>query len=299
MHPRTWLLITILSIVATCGLVAGFNCAFDIYGLYRPVRDRHLVAYGDPRVAKYLFNMRYVPENFDAVLIGSSMSANWDLRAIEKLRTYNNSVNGCNIVEQRAIVECALARPGLSTVFLIVHPYLTATHDFKTTRLSPDLAHSALGSLSLWAAYKDMLNIRLHRSQPLRDYAGTEAFGPMPRDLNANMKRLFAPGSRFEIDPVALETYRSFLAELRAHGIRIVFVVPPLFEGLLDSKREAFDNYARMIQAESRAGDKWIDFTSDSFAAFRKDRSNFVDGVHMVPGATRQVVAHLNAAVNQ
>ncbi len=299
MRPRTWLLATLSSIVGISLLLAGFNMAMDLYGLFRPVRGRRLVAYGDPRVAKYLFSARYVPQNFDAILVGPSVSANWDLTAIEQMRVYNNSLDAANIIEQRAMARAALGAPGLTAVFMIVHPALTASHDYKTVNLSPALKRSALGSLSLWDAYKDIVNIRLHRSAQVFDYAGTEHWSYMPAELNANMKRMYTPGPAFEIDADAWREFRGFLAEIRARRARLFFIVPPIFEDLLASKREAFAAYARMVRAETAPEDRWIDFTTEEFADFRKTRANFGDGVHIVPAAARRVVAHLDRQVKE
>src|SRR5207245_288645 len=154
MQPRSWLLTTTLLILGAGVAVIGFNVAVDPYGLYRPTQGRRLVVYGDARIAKYLLNFRYVPENFSAVLIGSSVSANWDMTPVEKLKIYNDSLNGGNIIEGKNLLDVAISRPGVSTVLLLVHPALTFTGDYKTVTLTPKLKRSALGSLSLWEAYK-------------------------------------------------------------------------------------------------------------------------------------------------
>ena len=73
--------------------------------------DEHILVYGDERVAKYLMNERYVLANFNAVMIGSSVSANWRLDQIVQLRTFNNSVNGGNIVEEKSMVDQVLYPP--------------------------------------------------------------------------------------------------------------------------------------------------------------------------------------------
>src|SRR5512132_1384998 len=73
MDPRKWLITTISMMLACLALIAGFNAAVDIYGLYRPTTGRRLVPLGDERIAKYLLSARYVPENFNAILSGASI----------------------------------------------------------------------------------------------------------------------------------------------------------------------------------------------------------------------------------
>jgi len=299
MQTRTWLLITLFLILGAGGALIGLNAAVDLYGLWRPVQGRQLLVYGDERVAKYLFNMRYVPENFNAVLIGTSVSANWNMRGIEKLRVYNNSLDGGNIVEGKAITEETLSRPGITTAFLLVHPALTFSHDYETVDLVPRLRLSTLGSLSLWDAYKDLVNIRLGRARQLFDYAGTETFEKLRSEMTPHMKALWSPGESFDIDPVALAAYRDVVRELHAHQVRIIFVVPPTFEGLLEQKRPAFDRYVRLIQSELVSGDKWIDFTTDEYEAFRRVHSKFPDGTHLTTEAAKELVDILNAKVDE
>ena len=298
--PRTWLLTTTLLILGAAGVIVGINVALDPYGLYRATEGRRLVAYGDARIAKYLLNVRHVPENFNAVLIGSSVSANWDMTRVEKLRTYNDSLNGGNIVEGKVLLDVAISKPGISTVFLLVHPALTASHDYKTVALTPDLRRSALGSLSLWEAYKDMIKVRLHRSPSWGtfDYAGTETLEHIPSEMNPDMKKLWRPGDTFDVDPAALAAYREAIHELRAKRLQIVFVVPPTAEDVLQPKRAAFDRYVQLIRGDSTADDTWIDFTSDVYAAFRRNRMHFPDGSHLNTEAARKLVSYINAAIN-
>lgn len=287
-----------LLLAATAALVV-INISADVYGLYRPTQGRRLNVYGDARIAKYLLSCNYVPHNFNAILIGGSFSANWDMTAVDKIRIYNESLNGGNIVEEKAIAEAAISRPGISTAFILVHPALTYSHDYMTVRLAPRLRYSSLGSVSLWFAYKDMLYIRLHRSPQNYDYAGTEDFGTFATEMPPNMRRFWSGGDHFDVDPVAIAAYRDLIGELRAHHIQLIFIVPPTFEGLLETKRVSFKNYVRLIQTYSTPGDQWIDFSTDQHADFRAIRSNFPDGVHLTPQAARTVVSDINATITK
>ena len=298
MRARNWFLMVFGLIAACGGPIVGFNIAVDPYGLYRDPRERRLPAYGDPRVAKYLLSERYVPGNFNAILVGSSLSANWNMAGVEKLRVYNQSLDGGNIAEGKALVDAALSRPGISVAALIVHPYCTHSHDFQTVSLQPSLAFSALGSQTLLAAYVDMLQERLHRPREVVDYDGTEHFLHPPTRLNPIMRQMFRPGAAFEVDPIALTAFRDLVAELRAHHVQIVFIVPPISEDLFRAQQTAFRDYARLIEANVGPEDLLIDFTSAEFADFRSTRENFGDGVHFVASAAAVIVSHINARIN-
>ena len=298
MRPRYWLLTTLSTILIATAAIAALNMAIDVYGLYRPSRGRRLNILGDDRVAKYLLSMRYVPENFNAMLVGASISANWDVTAIDGLRVYNGSLDGGNIVEEKALIEAALERPGVSVILLLVNPALTYSHEFQTVELKPALKRSALGSLSLWNAYRNMLSIRMGRTPQPFDYAGTETFLNARSEMNVNMKAMWSE-PEFTVDPVALRAYLDLVANLRARGVQIVFIIPATSEHLLETKRAPLERYLDRMRSEIGTGDLWIDFLSPEGEAFRKTRANFSDGVHLTPDGARQVVAQLNAAVNR
>ncbi len=270
----------------------------DVYGLYRSTSGRRLHVLGDERVAKYLLSMRYVPQNFNALLSGASISANWRVTAIDRLRVYNESLNGATIIEEKALIQASLERPGISVVLLLVHPALTYSSEFRTIEMTPSLKRSALGSLSLWTAYKDMLNIRLGRLPQWFDYAGTETFLDGHHEMNIHMKKMWeAP--EFNIDPAAWHAYMDLVAHLRARRIKIVFIVPPTSEQLLSSKRPALVRYLQRVRSDVGPGDLWIDFMSPEHDDFSKTSANFSDGVHLTSDGARQVVSEINTTLNR
>lgn len=299
MPPRTWLLTTIGLLLTVGGGLIALNTSLDIYGIFHNPRGRRLAVFGDERVAKYLLSGRYVPENFDAVLIGSSVSANWNTSQIRGLRVYNESIYGGNINEEKSFLDQALSRPGIRVVFLVVHPFLTHSHAFETVRLTPREKLAALGSQSLWQAYLEMIRIRLHRSRQTSDAFGTNFADPLRIGLNPTLRQMMRPGEDFEIDPIALDIYKEAVAELHTRQVKIVFIVPPLSENLLAQKRTAFQKYFQTFQTVMAAQDMLIDFISDQFTAFRMNSKNFADGIHLEHAAAAEVISVIDAHIAQ
>jgi len=297
MQARTWLFITLGTILLVTAAVLSLNAGMDIYGLFRNPQGRKLVVYGDERISKYLLCDRYVPANFNAILAGSSVTANWNTGRMDALRVYNASLNGGNIVEERCLLESALTRPGIQVALMVVHPFLTRSHDFETVRLTPREKAAALGSLSLWEAYKDKIKFDLLRKRRVVDEFGTNDFPPPLKGLNPILEKMMRPGESFEIDPIAMETYREAVATLHARNIPIMFIAPPLYEGLLEPKRDAFAGYLRIFQAQMTARDTLIDLNADEYAGFRRNRQNFSDGVHVTRDGAEQVVSIVNDGI--
>jgi hypothetical protein len=300
MRARAWLLTTIAMILAAGAAIAALNIQLDVYGIYRDTHRRRLAVYGDERVAKYLLSGRYVPENFNALLLGSSVSGNWNMaEAVQGLRVYNDSLIGGNIIEEKCLLDQALSRPGMQVVFLVVHPFLTHSHEFESIQLTPRLKWSSLGSQSLWNAYVEMLKIRLRRVRQTYNEFGAVDYGMAKHELNATLKQMMRPGADFEVDPIAFQAYLDVITEIRAHHIRIVFVVPPVSENLLQVKRAAFKKYLELIQSHFAPGEELIDFTSGPYTEFRANGDHFIDGVHMGSAAAAEVISMLNSAMEE
>lgn len=298
MTARTWLIETVSATLALMMVAVLINMSIDLYGIFRSAKGRHLVVYGDERIAKYLLSEKYVPENFNAILIGSSVSANWNTSGINGLRVYNESLNGGNIVEEKTIADQALASSQIRVAILIVHPYLTASHEFETVQLTPRENLAALGSESLLDAYKSKARTKLHLERQEFDQFGTDDFGDIPQKMNPHLQKLMAPGTEFPIDEIAMKSFRDLVNELHAANIRIIYVIPPLSQSIFALKSDAFTNYARAALANKLEQDQLIDFTSDEFVYFRSNAGNFKDGVHLTNEAAQQVIAAINARMN-
>ena len=115
MTDRRWITYTI-------GSIAAFTlCAFlllylgDPYGLFQNPAGRKLFACLADREAKYLLSERYVPANFNGLIIGPSTGLNWEPPAIPHVRIYNESVVGANASEEKRIIDRALQNGSLCT----------------------------------------------------------------------------------------------------------------------------------------------------------------------------------------
>jgi hypothetical protein len=292
---RRWLTSTVLLAALVGGGAVAANVAVDLWGVYRNPAGRALPVYGDERVAKYLLNTRYVQANFDGALIGSSISANWPVVKLTHARLYNESLNGGNIVEEKAIAERLLARGETRAVIMVVHPYLTATHEWNSVVMAPKLEWGALGSENLFDAYKRRLKIKLGKDKLMFDAAGVADFDDKAKKLNAHLEAMMKPGADFEIDPVARVAYHDTVALFHARKVPVVFVVPPVSDAMRARKGDAFAKYTAEILKDRAPEDLVLDFTSDELGAIGHDAANFTDGVHLRAAAAAQLVATIDA----
>lgn len=291
MNPRKWLLttLTVTAVLVVC--CVAFNATVDPYGIFRDPTGRKLPGYGDDRLAKYLLNARYVPANFDSLLIGPSVSGNWPVADIKILSIYNDSLNGGDITELKTLVDRSMRSWRPKVALLIVTPYLTMSHEFKTVALTPSLRLRALGSFNLIYAYKEWLLHQLGRATPSFDAVGSEDYGNQPRPLNANLRGLFDPAKPgFDVDPEAMQAYRGLIVELQAHEVPIVFIIPPMADELYRPKQQAFRAYAETLLHMGLRRDRVIDFTKEGLDGTRWNQdSSFMDGVHLRQSAAAEL----------
>lgn len=298
MRARNWLLLAIGFTAAISSLVIAINLAFDPWGLYHAPRSRKLPVYGDGRVGKYLLNTRYVPANFNGILVGSSMTANWNMGLLQQARIYNESLDAGTVLEEKMLVDRVLQRPGIEVAFLVQDPYFTHESAFRTVTLTPQLWRASLGSDNLLNVYKDMVREKLGKPFTSIGANGNERFDHLPPKLNATLQQLWQSRTAFAVDPAADTAYRELVAMLRVHHVQIVFIMPPVFEGILEPKRAELQDYVRRFAACRQPGDLVIDFNASEFQDFRSRRENFFDGIHLVSGAADQIVMLLSRQID-
>src|SRR5205814_8068030 len=107
------------------------------------------------------------PKNFDGVLVGSSISGNWNTANIRGYRVYNASLSGGNAAEEALILDNVLDRGRIRLAIFIVHPAMGDGHDPKSGSMNPQEYWGALGSIPLLQSYGARLlgGVGLHRNE--------------------------------------------------------------------------------------------------------------------------------------
>lgn len=266
--------------------MAGFNWYVDLYGIFRGKPDRTI--YADERTSKYLLAYRYVPENFDGYIIGPSLSANIDPKIQVGHRIYNLSMMGANITEQAAVVRKAMEHKTPKLVIICLHPYLTLDHGMKTGMINEREYYGALGSVSLYKAYTlwaiRKLNLAPERypQNQFNDF-GYNDYGVTLVTMSAEDKiaeQLTREDAiKAEIDPVAMEEFKSLIKDLTDKNVQIVAYFHPLPYPLYNKFREPLKQYQNTMAQLLPDSSVLIDFNKDE--KFTKDVSNYIDHGHL------------------
>ena len=280
-----------LSLVALF-IVISANVYIDIYGLFRKVKDRKIQVYHNEKETKYLLSYAYIPENFNAILIGPSLSDNIDALQLsnDSTKVYNASVMGANISELKRIVENAVLSNRINQVIICLHPYLTKGAEIRASELNDKSYFGAIGSLNLYQTYA-LAVIRELNLMPSKfpnhqiNWYGTNEYYDFFRVGNVKEKihqeAQVHANEQIIVDPRAIDELKELLSMLSDRKIDVLGYFHPIPKPIYEANKSAHQAYQRDITAYFDMGGRIIDFNNKEYHSFCADNSNFIDHGHL------------------
>lgn len=307
MSSKRFLSLSLLSIGGLLASVVGFNMYIDIYGLFRPAQGRVLLVSGEERVAKYLQSFRYIPDNFNGVLLGSSVSDNLDTHGLSNFSVYNASINGGNVEDVKALAENIFRRTTFELTIICMHRSLTNDHAFRTGLMTSRQYWGALGSPQLMTAYLSRVASRFGATSYGYDGRGTLHFGTAA-DLRGVQQRIDAAVvgiqngttrvGNYHVDPVAFHDLQGVIGLARSHSRRLVVFYPPMPESILAVSSKGLSRYRDAMNTLLDSDTVMLDFNLPEYKQFRENPNNFIDAVHLSQQGAGFVISELQKAVD-
>jgi hypothetical protein len=294
MSGRLWIFLTITTIVVIVGIASAVAYMVDPYGIFRDPAGRKLAIYFSPRKAKFFMNKRYVPANFDGLIVGPSGSANWGVPVLAGERIYNDSLDGANAVEERIVVDQALRQGHFKLAVFILTPAMTRNHEVRDG-LNSTRATEAIGSIHVFV-HEAVLSLMAAHLRTGKVYATAD--GQFLWNKPQRLEPEHLDPAFFQIDPIALKNYRAMIQSLQGMGATIVYVVPPFYEPCYQLDKSSLETYLKTIRADLPAAPV-IDFDSLEYSNLRNDSNNFFDCAHVGPEGSEKVAALLDNLVPQ
>lgn len=293
MTSRTWIsrVLTAIALVLCVNFTAAVT--LDPYGIFRNPRSRKLTVVFAARKAKFLLSKRYVPTNFDALLIGPSSSENWDPAFIPGVTMYNESTLGANVTEEKRIVDQALPRGRFKLAICILYPTMTTNHTMNDG-LEAITTAEALGSIHLYIEEAAQILAALHH--PISNASAPNGATPL-KSSGQDFYIMHYPPGYFELDPVAVNDYTQMVQSLQSNGARIIYVIPALYEPCRLRNASEFTEYQRTIQAILPQAPT-IDLNGPDFTSFRVDADNYVDCFHVSADGAVKISAYLGQHIH-
>jgi hypothetical protein len=285
---RGWLWRTLLLTVAMSCAFVWVTVRTDLLGLHGRSDVRiHAVS----RFSIYLMAYRFIPENFNGLLLGNSQAAVLDTAKIHSYKIFNAAIIFSNISEERTLAEEVLKRGHLKIVVLDLCPSLLATHSSKSAYMTPHDYWSSFGSIQTMLIY-----LQVARDALGHPGAGAVIYDPYGR---ARIPLFPAPLTRvmqveLAIDPIATRDLHELVDDLNAKGVKVYVIFSPMYQPKWDAQREELSDWQSKVMSGFAPGElEIIDLPEQVKKPLQANRENFPDYTHLSPSASDTVMESL------
>lgn len=283
------------------GAFISTNVYVDIYGLFLGRKDRKV--YVNERTSKYLLAHRYIPENYNGIIIGPSLSANLNPANIRHFRVYNSSIMGANISELHYLIDKIIEEGKLEIAIICLDPYLTKDFGKKSAAIDPKEFYGALGSTNLLRTYI-MYLVRENKMLPGR-YApdlinadGWNNFALEMKDLDS--KKAIEEKVRlnaFEntaIEPRAYEELREVVNTLRSNNVKIFAYFSPIPRQIYRLGQTEYGKFESRMLELFASDDIILNLNDEKYADITSDHKYYIDHGHLSAEGQEFVITEIN-----
>ncbi|MFZ1529697.1 MAG: hypothetical protein WAT19_13155 [Ferruginibacter sp.] len=306
MNSRKFLYTYTIITVLLAALLAGINYYIDIYGLFRGKKERKV--YINERTSKYLFSMRYIPENYEGFIAGPSLSANLNPEQIKEFKIYNASIMGINVTEMNYLVDNIIDKGHMKFAIICLGRYLTKDHGRKSANIDPKEYYGALGSTNLLKTYL-LYAVRKYNWAPGR-YAANVYNTAGWNNFELEMKNLHARDTiekraalkikdTISIDTVAYRELDYILKRLRSNNIKVIGYYSPVPYKLYEVDKAAYLDFEKEIGKLFNDQDVLLNLNDEKYKAENDDYNNFIDHGHLSANGQKFVLNELGSVLKQ
>lgn len=284
------------------------NYAIDIYGLFHDSKGKDIEIYTDERTSKYLLSFNYIPQNFEGILIGPSLSNNLNTATLNSQKIYNASLMGANISELKYLAYNAIDNGNIKSLIVCLDPYITKDYGKKSALIDPKQYYSALGSTSLLKTYFFKF-VRANNIFPEKfkkvyitpygyyDYSDEFDDGNSKEKI-LNMVKNKQQESMY-VDPRALQELDELLKFARSNEVAIIGYFSPIPYQILEINRVAYEGYQDKIYSLFQNDDIVINLNDEKYREITSDYNTFIDHGHLSEKGQSFVLDHLEKALSK
>ncbi len=296
----------VISIVVAAGF-AAFNYYRDDFGLFRDVNHRKIRIYTAEMISKYLLSFRYIPANYDGIIIGPSLSDELDPARIQRYKTYNLSIAGGNASQVRLCAENAIERGNIKLLIVCLDPYLTRESGLNDRRLTPRMCWSALGSTFTFQYYWDRIERAL---VPQKDTFADSYDGKCnlakknmlkhvdpQKEIDTFASNIARTDSPLTVEPRAYEELAELLGVARRKHVRILAFYFPQPYKVFTALHGRYQQFREKMDTLFTPQDTVCDFNEEEYRAFRDDFTNYSDYGHLSIKGADFLIGELNRKI--
>ena len=277
-------------------LVISHNLYYDKFGLVK--QKNEILITSDERYSKYLLSYKYIPENYDGILIGPSVSGNLNTSNISNYKIYNASVNGGNYSELKLISERVLQSNKIKFLIICLHPYATKNSNLKTNQFNSkfywlNLVGIEPISYKIKSLFKKQLN-NVNTFHSSKD--GYNDFNLLNKNVNLqniinSTKHNPENNEEIFIDPKSLEDLQIIINNAHKNDIKIISYFYPYYFELLENQKKSgsWNVYKNKISQLFSEEDILLDMNEIEFKHINQDIKSYSDGHLSYTGADKVI----------
>jgi len=280
-----------LAVASLISMVA-LSVRSDPYAMFRALSGPQAPIYTNERLSKHLLCYRYIPQHFDSMLIGPSVSGNFRTDKLPALSVYNASLDGSNLNELKVLVDLVQARRPLKYLLITLHPVLLRSHEPKTQFLQPRQYWISYGSLDLLKAVWTRFRVGSGPNQfDAWGRSDFNRFSPRKTPVETVISHSLKSESRvrrnenWQCDPLALAALGDILKNCKEHGTEVVILYPPMPWRLLQQSQARRQKFLQQLSPYLK-GLRVIDFNQTDLT----EESCFVDAEHLKDSAADRLI---------
>lgn len=293
-HFKKYFLILLPACLGLLSVFALSNTFLDIFGLFG-FREKVRV-YGEERFSKYLMSFNYIPEHFEGMILGPSLSANLDPEPFPDENYFNASIMGARMSNIFSLATNILENNGkIKMAIVCIHPYVTNDIGAEYTDfMKPDTYWKAFGSVNLLRVYG--LGLIRYFDLWAKKYPKNQYKSNGCNQFEALFRVEDVPGriaeevdkvnvSEFEIGANQRLAFKKLLVLLRQKEIQtFVYFHPvplPIYQAHQDNLQEFWRDILSEVETPEEGLFRFHNFNTSDFSVFSGDESNYIDHGHL------------------
>lgn len=298
--PKQFVLATLSLSLFFGATFAGIFYYTNDFGLWKSKEDIRI--WGREKTSKYLLSFKYIPENFEGVVLGASVSVNLDTRLIENHKIYNLSMNGANISELKYAAENVLSHQNTKYLILCLHPYITKDSGIKGRQIDPK---EYWGSIFSFLPVEMLVHKYKAASNPKLDKFNQSEWGYF--EFQRFWKRDFkdiVETKEFEneiiVDPTAYEELQRVINLAHDNQVQVLAYYYPTFYDWQQQweANGAWNYYRQKMQKLFDENDIVLDLTTPDYYYITKNYASYTDG-HLSDLGAKYVTEIISDQLNQ
>ena len=288
-----------------------YNIYRNEFGLFGNFKEKEYRVYRNERTSKYLFSYNYVPNNFDGILIGPSLSTiEMNTKNIKNNKIYNLSVNGANISELKYLIDNVFKYGDIKKFIICLDPYLFQDSGLKTASINKKEYYASF--LSPRFIYNYYLKKKERLVDPKNDIYQNSYWGYRfndPKDIKISstysINNVLADigEEKFKsiIDDKAYLEVTEIFEDVRKRNIKVIAYFFPRPKRIFE---RYYDKASYLLYKEKI--DKLLDYDKDiiidlnqkEFDYFRNNDENYADVAHLSKKGGEEMISILNNRLN-